>query len=153
MAVTTDALIKISLNIEPALLSLADQLQWIALAAKNAGDAFAKALASVEDAARQIRLNANTPTGVAGLEGRYYVLGGLDPGYAAPEHLDLLVSEILSGTALGCWSLTPANRAAVAAAAIRGYARHRRGQIPSPAGIAWGRLIGDTRVLVSREAS
>lgn len=103
------------------------------------------------DAVRELwRITANTPEAVAGLEARYYVRAGLDPTYAAPVALNFLVAAILGGTAGGVLFLTPTNRATVAASAIRGWSQHRPGELPAE-GISWGRVLGDTRVLVTRE--
>jgi hypothetical protein len=98
------------------------------------------------------RILANTPEAVAGLEGRYQVRAGLDHAYADPAHLDAMIYAVLDGTADGTILLTPTSRATVAAAALRGWALHYGGQLP-PEGLTWGRVLGDTHVLVTREAA
>lgn len=96
------------------------------------------------------RIIANTPAAVAGLEGRYHVRGALSTRSQAAR--DVLIRGILDGTAGGCILLTPTNRAVVAAAVLRGWTQTHPGDLPAH-GISWGRVLGDTRVLVTREAA
>lgn len=98
-----------------------------------------------------IRERANDPVRVAGLEGRYMVRAGLDPAYATADQLDALVRSIMRTDEDGLAFLTRENRALIAAAAIRGWSRYHG--VDNPAGIAWGRLLGSTTVLVTREVA
>jgi len=58
---------------------------------------------------------------VAGLEGRYYVRGGLDSRYQDPLDRDILVLQLLRGRELGACKLTPKERGLVAAAFLTGW--------------------------------
>lgn len=95
----------------------------------------------------------NDPVQMAGLEGRMYVRGGLDPAYASEERIQRLVSDLLArpwkqtGEATHRY-LTPANRAALAAHALRGWATHRNPT--SPDVLAWCRWLNGTVLEVTR---
>lgn len=95
---------------------------------------------------------SNTPEAVAGPEGLYFTRAALDPAYATPEALDALVASIMGATDLdaGLWLLTMENRSVVAAAAIRGWAHTHPTDLPTE-GITWGRVIGTSHVMVTRE--
>lgn len=90
---------------------------------------------------------ANDPVTVAGLEGRYQVRAGLDPAYADPEALTRLVILIMNGIEGGTATLSPASRAMVAAAAMRGWAQSYPDAVEV---LAWHRLLGDVAVVVTR---
>lgn len=90
---------------------------------------------------------ANDPVVVAGLEGRYQVRAGLDPAYADPEALTRLIAMIMHGLEPGTGNLSPASRALVAAAALRGWAQSYPEAVEV---LAWHRLLGDVAVVVTR---
>lgn len=116
-------------------------LEWEAASA-----AAEEATAALRRVARVFR---NQPHKVAGIEGRYYVRGGLDPNYADQETRDALAAMLLHGTDPDTADLTPANRAVVAAAFLRGWAVHRPQRVlvsdPRP---VWHRDFHGTRVYV-----
>jgi hypothetical protein len=113
-------------------------------------EAVKKAAEALKGLVAQFAETVNDPVHVAGLEGRYYVRGGLDPAYADPAALDTLIQEILDGAERNMALLTSENRRRVAVQAARGWAVHRAG-LPRPEGLTWGRALGDTNVLVTRE--
>lgn len=94
---------------------------------------------------------ANLPEHVAGLEGRYLVRAGLDPIYADPLNLNLLVQRILTGEAADLAYVSDENRSLVAAAAIRGWVGSYAGA-EAVRVLAWHRKLGNTRIVVGRVA-
>lgn len=77
-----------------------------------------------------------------GLEGRYYVRGGLHPTHATEAGIVALAAAILNGTADPTCETAPVDiRRRCAAAALRGWGDHRSPD--TPVLLAWQRLIGD----------
>lgn len=138
----------------PLHLAQAIADRWAALM-EWADDAAARMVAALNAIARRFQQMmtelveaANTPAGVAGVEGRMYVRAALSPAYATPAALSSLVSAITTGDLPDTFLLTAENRARVAAAAVTGWSQHRDGDAPEV--LAWHRVVGGTTLAVSR---
>ena len=91
------------------------------------------------------RTLTDDPTLVPGMEAGAYVGGAM--GCPDEQALDRYIESILTGRGAFFW-LSPGERAAVAASAVRGYVNHQDGAVPSV--LVWHRLIGSTCVQVVR---
>lgn len=115
-------------------------------------EAMAKAARQIGRMMERLREQANDPVRVAGYEATYYVRAGLDHAVTSPDDLVRAVlagNDSLTGeTDFWLLLMSPANRRAVAVAAMRGWAEHRD---DSPVEVlAWHRQMGDTTVLLGR---
>lgn len=134
------AFARLSANTTEALSALGKALNPAFAALGVLGQGLVRALSPV--------VRANDVVHVAGLEGRYFVRGGMSPACSSPAGRDALVLAVLAGTAEGCVLLTPDNRATVAAALVAGWVSSYDGEAPDV--LAWHRALGDTHVEVGR---
>jgi len=121
-------------------------------AMRTFADAMGQAIEAFSPTRELWRIRANSPEAVAGVEGLYHARAALSPDYTTEAAVVALVREILSGRAPSTILLLPEHRATVAAAALRGWTQTRRTPLRSE-GLSWGRVLGDTHVLITRAAS
>lgn len=99
----------------------------------------------VQDLTDRFRAITNAPERVAAMEARYQITAGMDPAYAVDP--DALIQDILTGEAGQLAFATPATRAKVAAAAIRGWSVSHTETGPGHP-VFWHRAYGDTIIQV-----
>lgn len=125
--------------------AIRDAFQQAAKVAQRYVDGMREAFERAGKLMSTLRERANEPAHVAGLEGRYFVRGAMDPTYTTEDALCRLLESIMTGESDLTLLLTRENRATVAAAAVRGWVEfHDVDAEP----LCWHRYLDGTRIEV-----